>query len=383
MTIMVFFSFSQCPNGWVRIDKQLVVNSDFSLGNYGFTSEYLYKKDLATKQDELWPESTYSICKNPNNVHKNFVSCTDFSGDGNLMVVNGATETNVKIWRQQIEVKPNITYLFSTWIKSVHPSNPATLQFSVNGVNLDVPFVASTNTSLWQEFSAVWFSGSATDADISIVNQNSIASGNDFALDNISFMECGPESPLPIQLILFRAVQNENNNVKLTWTTASEMSSNYFSIERSTDCLNFKNIVTIKGTGSSSTVQDYYYIDENAIRDSVLYYRLKQSDADGRSVYSPIVTVESMKTCNHNFQIKPTIITNNKIILTVPNNETDFVFHIINTRGEVVFKQNITVDKDIRMQNINIPESIKSNIYFIMIKSSCSTFIEKAIIINN
>src|SRR5690606_1298627 len=45
----------------------------------------------------------------------------------------------------------------------------------------------SNVTCNWQQFIVVWNSGAATSAQISIINQNTLDAGNDFALDDISF----------------------------------------------------------------------------------------------------------------------------------------------------------------------------------------------------
>jgi gliding motility-associated-like protein len=55
-------------------------------------------------------------------------------------------------------------------------------------VSLGDPFTASSQTCVWEEFTATWNSGGATTAELCIVNQNTAVAGNDFALDDISFV---------------------------------------------------------------------------------------------------------------------------------------------------------------------------------------------------
>ncbi|MEI6124154.1 MAG: SprB repeat-containing protein, partial [Bacteroidota bacterium] len=160
---------------------QIINNGDFTSGNTGFTSSYTYSNNL-------WPEGNYYIGTDPNLYHANFSHCTDHtSGTGNMMIINGASIPNVSIWCQTVTVTPNTEYQFSTWLQSVHPTSPAILQFSVNGILLGSPFNATTPTCIWQQFFSYWYSGSNTSATICIVNQNTAASGNDFAIDDINF----------------------------------------------------------------------------------------------------------------------------------------------------------------------------------------------------
>lgn len=164
----------------------LIVNGDFSGGNSGFTTQYTYMPDLPGSTTELWNEGTYSVGPNPNNVHTNFDPCTDHSGGGNMMIVNGAASL-AQVWCQTVTVMPNTTYIFQAFAASVENSSPAILQFSINGGLIGSTVSLSTNTCIWEEFYETWDSGSNTSVQICITNQNTEPSGNDFALDDIFF----------------------------------------------------------------------------------------------------------------------------------------------------------------------------------------------------
>ncbi|PLW95187.1 MAG: hypothetical protein C0592_00560, partial [Marinilabiliales bacterium] len=164
------------------VGGQTITNGDFEAGNMGFYTDYLYDPDL-------YPEGNYYITDNPNTHHANFAACQDHTPapGTQMMVVNGAPNPGEHVWCQDVAVSPNTDYIFSTWITSVHPTNPAVLQFSINSSLLGTPFTAPTTTCTWMQFYEVWNSGIATTAQICIVNQNIIRNGNDFALDDISF----------------------------------------------------------------------------------------------------------------------------------------------------------------------------------------------------
>lgn len=164
------------------LDSNLITNGDFENGNTGFSSSYTYNPV------SVWNEATYAVNTSPLNVHPNFAPCSDHtSGSGKMMIVNGAGTANTDVWCQTIPVIPNTSYAFSTWLTTVVVNSPAVLQFSINGVILGQPFTAPSTNCTWQQFYEVWNSGTATSAQICIVNQNTATSGNDFALDDISF----------------------------------------------------------------------------------------------------------------------------------------------------------------------------------------------------
>ena len=173
----------------VMLSDNIIVNGDFSLGNTGFATQYLYGPNTSGGTwGDLSDEGTYSVVSNPNDAHSNFANCDDHTtGFGNMLVVNGAANPNVEVWCQTVTVQPNTTYQFSTWVTSVELGSLAQLQFSINGNLLGSTFMAPSSTCVWEQFFETWDSGSSSTVEICIVNQNIAVGGNDFALDDISF----------------------------------------------------------------------------------------------------------------------------------------------------------------------------------------------------
>ncbi|MFW6243399.1 MAG: hypothetical protein ACOC2W_04500, partial [bacterium] len=101
----------------------------------------------------------------------------------------------------------------------------------------------------------------------------------------ISFID----SPLPIELISFKSIENENS-IKLEWVTATEINNDYFVIEKSEDLKNWEVVSYVQGAGNSNTLLTYSIEDFNPIQ-GVSYYRLTQHDFDGKfEVFNPIST---------------------------------------------------------------------------------------------
>ncbi len=166
---------------------ELVVNGDFSAGATGFNSTYTLSTIMG-QYGLLSDQGQYVVMTDPQVAHIDFVSCGDHTtGTGNMMVVNGAEVPGVEVWCQTVTVQPNTTYSFSAWLMTAFPSSPAVLDFAINGVAIGSPLAANATPCIWEPFAAQWNSGSATTAEICIVNQNTSIFGNDFALDDISF----------------------------------------------------------------------------------------------------------------------------------------------------------------------------------------------------
>ena len=169
------------------MSSNLVVNGDFEFGNEGFSSAYSY-----VQSSSILYEGYYTIGMDAHNYHPGFYSWPDHTtGAGNYMIINGAVTPNTNVWTQTVNVVPNTDYAFSSWVCNIDatptPSEEAQLQFSVNGVQLGAVFTAPSTCGVWNHYYEVWNSGNNTSAVLTILNQNTIAGGNDFGIDDIVF----------------------------------------------------------------------------------------------------------------------------------------------------------------------------------------------------
>jgi endonuclease I len=97
---------------------------------------------------------------------------------------------------------------------------------------------------------------------------------------------------MPVELLSFTATVQDNENVLLNWSTASEQNNKGFYIERSTDNKNFETLDFAKGHGTTSRKNNYQYLDNLTSNLQLLFfYRLKQTDNNGTTTYSPTVSV--------------------------------------------------------------------------------------------
>jgi len=182
--------------GVAQASTNLLVNGDFEAGNTGFTTQYTHSPATGV------PEGVYAILSNPSfGWHPQATSYFDHTIGaipGKMMAVNGATTPGLIVWSQTVAVSPNTTYIFSGWVSSWFPDSPAQLEISINSTPIGTVTAPST-TGVWQQFSFTWFSGTSTTAVLSIVNLNTEPFGNDFALDDLSFV------PEPVSLLALGA----------------------------------------------------------------------------------------------------------------------------------------------------------------------------------
>lgn len=79
-------------------------------------------------------------------------------------------------------------------------------------------------------------------------------------------------------------------DVHINWSTASETNTNYFTIQKSMDGAHFNNVTNVPASGNSNTKTNYQFKDLDALNGNVpiLYYRIKETDKDGKIQYSNI-----------------------------------------------------------------------------------------------
>lgn len=166
----------------------LVTNGNFELGNTGFTTDYIVGTGGAW--GPLSNAGTYGVSTSPSLLHSNFSLCSDHTAapGTKMLVVNGAGTPNSLVWSQTITVTPSTDYLFGAWVmNALNEPNVGILQFFINGVAIGPTFSSGPTACVWTQFADSWNSGGSSLAVLKIINQNSVNTGNDFALDDITF----------------------------------------------------------------------------------------------------------------------------------------------------------------------------------------------------
>jgi len=100
---------------------------------------------------------------------------------------------------------------------------------------------------------------------------------------------------LPVVYAAFSAIQQSNQVVLLQWTTAQEQNDRGFTVERSAGDSTFASIgfkASAAPGGNSSEPLHYNFTDAGIPANaSILLYRLRQEDLDGRYQYSDIQVI--------------------------------------------------------------------------------------------
>jgi hypothetical protein len=166
----------------------IIINGDFSSGNTGFSSQYLYQSS------SLFAPGTYDVDTNPNNDHPAWSSFGDHTtGTGNMLVVNGFSpssnqdvSTGPTFWSQTVSLDPSQNYTFSFWGAASYPVNPGLVQLTVDGVATGSAFsLTDTRPNWWNNHKTTFSSGNSS-VTLGLVELTGAYNGNDFAIDDIS-----------------------------------------------------------------------------------------------------------------------------------------------------------------------------------------------------
>lgn len=185
-------------------------------------------------------------------------------------------------------------------------------------------------------------------------------------------------TPLPIELINFTATVLDKN-VELNWFTASETNNDYFTVEQSTDGINFNNIGTVDGAGNSIMLKKYSFTHASP-KEGTLYYRLKQTDMDGQSVYFKMISA-TVQNNDFSLMLYPNPLFEGSIHLNC-NSPIDLEIAIFDELGEVVYSGNIKTKDGVFVYDIPLEEKLFSGIYFVSVTSGKTLKTERLVIMN-
>lgn len=179
------------------------------------------------------------------------------------------------------------------------------IRFGNNGTTTGLQLGAGSTITVEAGGSVVTNTNGGDHANNSItINGSEIWNGdgnNDFTEDvDLTYEE---EDTLPIELSSFSA-KSSHEGVALSWTTSAEINNEYFTVLRSSDGVNFGEIGRLEGAGNSTGENNYSFYDQKPLA-GTSYYRLRQTDYDGKFEEFKIVSVEVGELITSQIEIYP------------------------------------------------------------------------------
>ncbi len=168
--------------------------------------------------------------------------------------------------------------------------------------------------------------------------------------------------PLPIELLDFSA-SCKNNLVIINWSTSSETNNDYFTLERSVDAQDWVIVAKINGMGNSNTLTNYSFTDTNSFI-STVYYRLKQTDFDGKFTYSGVVYTGCDNPPVENIQVFPNPAYDYLTCNILSNENTAINISITDVMGQSVISNKFDMIKGKNSYSIDVSKLAPATYYF-------------------
>ncbi len=179
---------------------------------------------------------------------------------------------------------------------------------------------------------------------------------------------------LPVSLVNF-TVKPQGNSAMIEWTTAVEINSKYFEIEKSTDGLSFVKLTRIESKNGTGLSRYIAYDDRPAT--GVNYYKLIQYDIDGRASVAGVKTLK-FKYNSSELVCYPNPTADGRVTVVMPDELAGHKkqLSLVNVSGKVILK--VMLDSNSRRYLLNIPDTQKG-VYFIHVEGGQRKFMSQVI----
>jgi len=189
-----------------------------------------------------------------------------------------------------------------------------------------------------------------------------------------NFIDC---TVTAIELVRFDGIANESGN-ELFWTTASENESDYFTLEYSTNGVDFKPLTQVQSSGNSSVTKNYAYLHEG-VSIGKNYYRLSETDLNGVTVYVGDI-VELTRSSSELSIVSVYPVPANEFINVnfSSSNTAQAQIEIYSLNGKLVKTLSIDANIGLNTQSVNVND-LSSGSYLLNITVGTETVTSKII----
>ncbi|ULQ56171.1 T9SS type A sorting domain-containing protein [Flavihumibacter rivuli] len=155
-------------------------------------------------------------------------------------------------------------------------------------------------------------------------------------------------NPLPVRWLSFNG-RYFNSGVDLSWSTAAELNNDKFTVERSADGVSFSAIGEVKGRGNSNVNATYAFRDQKPLN-GVSYYRIRQTDLDGKESYSDVIKITISNGNAGGFRVFPNPLNGNAQLVLENTAWTNkkVTVTVFNALGAIVRQEQVTFGADSR-----------------------------------
>jgi len=170
---------------------------------------------------------------------------------------------------------------------------------------------------------------------------------------------------LPIELLSF-AAKKQGSHVDITWSTSSETSNDFFTLEKSVDAIHFTELKKVKSkakNGNSKIKMEYSEKDLNPYY-GTSYYRLKQTDLTGEVKTFHTISVKNADITKVQVAVFPNPNTGDFTIdFSQVNKNTDLDIILQDITGKQIFSKHFNSGFAENTLSLGSNEQISPGVY--------------------
>lgn len=301
-----------------------------------------------------------------------------------------ATASNNTPWASGVShmYSPNVPYpdgtipvVIDRWWQ-VNNSHPVTANatFSYRGTENTLNGLYSTGLIGAQYWAGGWLPNNAAIGSAAAVSGAAIGSVTASGLSTFGpWVLTALLSPLPIELLNFEG-HCTGKNIVLNWCTASESNNDYFTVEQSLDGIGFTDMSKVYGNGTTHEKHCYSAVVAPLSAD-VNYFRLRQTDRDGRSEYSKMISVVSCADVENTMVLTNNGTTNLNLIANTAEDQV-VQLKIHNTLGQLIDVRDLQLVKGYNAVPVRLHQ-VSDAVYYVSVYRQEEPLITKKVVIGN
>lgn len=184
---------------------------------------------------------------------------------------------------------------------------------------------------------------------------------------------------MPVELVRFNALLDKDNEVVLSWKTASERNNKGFEIQHSMDGSAWKVLDFVAGKGTTTETQTYVWQDKNPAP-GINYYRLKQLDEDGNFAILKVKAVEIISD-QLVVQLFPNPTNGDANLYLYSQKEEKVTIKVYNNLGKLVLKSKQEIFYGDNIFPIDLTDLIPGN-YNVVVKRKWKVLTRKQLAVH-
>ena len=180
---------------------------------------------------------------------------------------------------------------------------------------------------------------------------------------------------LPVKLFDISAHKIKNDAI-VNWTTAQEINTDRFEVERSLEIGHWTLVGKVKAAENSNTFRNYQFTDASAALSmtNTIYYRLKIIDNDGSFTYSKAVSIKLDDELTENVvQVYPNPFTHELILKINSALAAEVKLNMMDISGRIISSEAFQINSGLTLHSSTAVAELQSGMYFIRVEMSWKT----------